>query len=324
MNFRDLRWLWLLAAIPIAALFLLSRERIRERLARRFVSERLRGVDNPVRPWRPWLRPSASSVSGSLALAVFALAGPSRGFVSVPIQDREANRVVAIDVSNSMLAEDVGTSRLAASKAIARRLIDAFPGRVALVDFEQSAEVVSPLTSDSDAVSALLESIEAGEVGDPGTDFGAAIIQSMRLVESDPGAKADIILISDGEDQGSKLAEALRSAKQRGVNVSTILIGSSEGAPIPMPDGSSLRDDNGRVVTTYAHRDTLQQIASATGGTFLENPFAEHALDPLLAVRAGGATKQRTVRIPVDRYQWPLALAFFVLFLGSVAHRGGE
>jgi Ca-activated chloride channel family protein len=318
MSFRDLRWLWLLAAVPVAAIFLLSREKLRERIARRFVTERLRGVGNPARPLRPWL------IVIGLGLAVFALAGPSRGFVSVPIQDREANRVVAIDVSNSMLAQDVGTSRLAAGKAIARRIIDAFPGRVALVDFESSAEVVSPLTNDSDAVSALLESIEAGEIGDPGTDFGNAIIQSMRLVESDPGAKADIVIISDGEDQGSKLAEALRNAKQRGVTVSTILIGSGEGAAIPMPDGSSLRDDSGRVVTTYARRDALQQIASATGGTFLENPFAEHALDPLLTVRGGGATKQRTVRIPVDRYQWPLALAFVALFLGSIAHRGAE
>jgi Ca-activated chloride channel homolog len=318
VTFRDLRWLWLLAAIPFAALFLLSRERIRERLARRFVSERLRGIDNPARPLRPWL------VAIGLALAVFALAGPSRGFVSVPITDREANRVVAIDVSNSMLAQDVGTSRLAGAKAIAHRIIDAFPGRVALVDFERSAEVVSPLTSDSDAVGALLESIEAGEIGDAGSDLGGAIAAAMRLVESDPGAKADIILISDGEDQGNKLSDALRRAKQHGVTVSTVLVGSGEGAAIPMADGSSLRDENGHVVTTYAHRETLQQIASASGGTFLENPFAEHALDPLLVVRARGAAKQRTVRIPVDRYQWPLAAAFLALFLGSIAHRGAE
>lgn len=318
MTFRDLRWLWLLAAIPFAALFLLSRERVRERLARRFVSERLRGVENPARVLRPWL------IAIGLALAVFALAGPSRGFVSVPIQDREANRVVAVDVSNSMLAQDVGTSRLAATKAIARRIVDAFPGRVALVDFELSAEVVSPLTNDSDAVASLLESIEAGEVGDAGSDLGAAIMTAMRLVESDPGAKADIILISDGEDQGTKLKDALQRAKQRGVTVSTILVGSGEGAAIPMADGSSLRDESGKVVTTYAHRESMQQIASATGGSFLENPFAEHALDPLLVVRARGALKQRTVRIPVDRYQWPLALAFFALFLGSIAHRGAE
>jgi Ca-activated chloride channel family protein len=318
MTFRDLHWLWLLVAIPFAALFLLSRERMRERLARRFVSERLRGVENPARVLRPWL------IAIGLALAVFALAGPSRGFVSVPIRDREANRVVAVDVSNSMLAQDVGTSRLAAAKAIARRIVDAFPGRVALVDFELSAEVVSPLTNDSDAVASLLESIEAGEIGDAGSDLGTAITTAMRLVESDPGAKADIILISDGEDQGTKLKEALQRAKQRGVTVSTILVGSGEGSAIPMADGSSLRDESGKVVTTYAHRESMQQIASTTGGTFLENPFAEHALDPLLVVRARGALKQRTVRIPVDRYQWPLALAFVALLLGSIAHRGAE
>jgi Ca-activated chloride channel family protein len=318
MTFRDLRWLWLLAAIPFAALLLVSRERVRERLARRFVAERLRGVSNPARSLRPWL------IASGLALAAFALAGPSRGYVSVPIADREANRVVVLDVSNSMLAEDVGTSRLAAGKAIARRILDAFPGRVALVEFEASPEVVAPLTNDSDAVSALLDSVQAGEVGNAGSDFGSAITTALRLVEADPGAKADMVIISDGEDQGTKLREALRHAKDRGVIISTILIGSGEGAAIPMPDGSSLRDDSGRVVTTYAQRDTLQQIASATGGTFLENPFAEHALDPLLVARAGGALRQRNVRIPVDRYQWPLAVGFLLLMLGSIANRGAE
>lgn len=318
MTFRDLRWLWLLAAIPFAALLLVARERIRERLARRFVAERLRGVFNPARPFRPWL------LIAGLALAVFALAGPSRGFVTVPVMDREANRVVVLDVSNSMLAEDVGTSRLAAAKALARRILDSFPGRVALIEFESSPEVVAPLTNDSDAVASLLDSIQAGEVGNAGSDLGAAIDNALRLVEADPGAKADVVIISDGEDQGAKLRESLRRAKDRGVTVSTILIGSGEGSSIPQPDGSSLRDDSGRVVTTYARRDTLEQIASATGGTFLENPFAERALDPLLVVRGGGALRQRTVRIPVDRYQWPLAFAFVLLMLGSAAHRGAE
>lgn len=318
MSFRDLRWLWLLAAIPFAALLLVSRERMRERLARRFVAERLRGVFNPARALRPWL------LAAGLALTLFALAGPSRGFVSVPVTDREANRVVLLDVSNSMMAEDVGTARLAAAKAIARRIIDAFPGRVALVEFEASPEVVAPLTNDSDAVAALLDSIQAGEVGNPGSDMGAAITSALRLIEADPGAKADVVMISDGEDQGPRLADALRRAKDRGVIVSTVLVGSGEGAAIPMPDGSSLRDESGRVVTTYAQRETLQQIASATGGTFLENPFAEHALDPLLVARGRGALRQRSVRIPVDRYQWPLALAFVFLMLGSVTNRGAE
>lgn len=317
MMFRDPRWLWLLAAIPFAALFLAARERLRGRLARRFVAVRLRGISNPARRFRPWL------LTAGLAFAAFALAGPSRGFVTIPLTTREANRVVVLDVSHSMLAQDVGTSRLAASKAIASALIGSFPGRTGLVVFEQRPDVIAPLTTDNDAVNVLLESVQAGEVGEPGSDLGAAITSALRLVENEPGAKADVIVISDGEDQGTKLDDALRHAKQRGVPVSAIVIGSGEGSAIPLPDGSSLRDGSGRIVTTWAHRETMEHLARATSGVFLENPFAEHALDPLMTAR-GGAAKERNVRIPVDRYQWPLSIAFAALLLGSLAHRGAE
>jgi Ca-activated chloride channel family protein len=317
MIFRDARWLWLLAALPLALLFLVARERLRERLARRFVAERLRGVTNAIRWLRPWL------IGFALALGVVAIAGPSIGFVTLPFTDREANRVIAIDVSNSMLAQDAGTSRLAAAKAIAKRLIDSWDGRVALVVFESRAEVVAPLTSDSEAIDALLESVIAGEIGDPGSDLSAALSVSMKLVEADPGSKADIVMISDGEDQGTRLQETLRRARSRNVMVSTIMIGSQQGSTIPTDNGE-LRDDAGNVVTTYAHPDTLQTIARSTGGFFLENPFSEHALDPLLVARAFGAAKQKTVRVPVDRYQWPLAAAFVLLFIGSIANRGAE
>src|SRR5256885_5353047 len=231
MIFRDIRWLWLLAAAPLALLFLIARERLRARLARRFVSDRLRGVTNPVRPLRPWLAAIA------IIFTIVALAGPSMGFVTLPFTDREANRVIAIDVSNSMLAQDAGTSRLAAAKALAKRLIDAWDGRVALVIFESRAEVVAPLTSDSDAVDALLESVAAGEIGDPGSDIGAALTASMKLVEADPGAKADIVIISDGEDQGAHLQDAIRRARSRNVSVSAVMIGSTQGSPVPTPGG---------------------------------------------------------------------------------------
>lgn len=316
MTFRAASWLWLLAAIPFAAMFLVSRERFRQQVARRFTSERLRGVVSNFRSWRPW------ALTIGLALAAVALAGPSRGFITIPVTNREANRVIALDVSNSMLAEDVGTSRLVAGKAIARRLIEASTGRVALIEFEQVPEVVTPLTNDTDAVGAMLDSIQAGEVGQPGTDFGATILEAMKLVAGDPTTSADVVVISDGEDQGTKLAGALRRARERGVIVSTILVGTDQGGTIPLPDGP-LRDDSGRVVTTYAHPEVLQQIASATGGRFIANAFGERSIEPLLAMR-GGAAKQRNIRVPINRYQWPLSFAFACLLVGSILNRGAE
>jgi Ca-activated chloride channel homolog len=317
ITFRAPQILWFLLAVPLAFVFFLARERRRVAIARRFVSERLRGVANPLRSLRPWL------ASLTLLGCVIALAGPEAGFRVVPIEQRESNRVIVIDVSLSMDARDVGASRLDAAKAIAKRIIEAQSGRVGLVIFESAAEVVSPLTSDGEAVESLLDSIQAGEVSNPGSDVSTALNAALRLVGGDAGERGDVVLISDGEDQGTKLDDAITRVKQRGVTVSTIMVGTAGGSTIPRSEGGGvLVDDNGQVVTTYARPEALKKIAAATGGTFYANPFGEHDLDSLAAT--GGAARQRNVQVPIERYQWPLAFAWMALFLGSLANRGAE
>lgn len=317
MTFRSLTMLWLLAAVPFALLFLLARERTRTAVARRFAAERLRGVANPFRPLRPWL------LALALLCSILALAGPQAGYTLVPIVAREANRVLVVDVSQSMAAEDVGTSRLSGAKAVAMQLAEAQQGRVGLIVFEGSAEVVSPLTSDTAAVAALIDTLVPGEIGEPGSDIGGGVLAALRLLERDAAQKADIIVLSDGEDQGTKSAEAIRLAKQRGVEVSSIVIGSADGATIPTGNGP-LRDTTGEVVTTYARADVLSELANGTGGRLLENPFAANALAPLLGEAQAGANRETHARVPTERYQWPLALSIALLLLGSLAHRGAE
>jgi Ca-activated chloride channel family protein len=316
MSFRSITMLWTIAAVPLALVFLVMRERARTRIARRFASERLRGAAGTARALRPWL------LGLGVAAALVALAGPYAGFTLVPIVAREANRVLVIDVSNSMGAEDVGTSRLNGAKALAVRLARAQEGRIALVVFESQAEVVSPLTTDGEAVASLIDTLQPGEIGAPGSDLGSAILAALRLIEGEQGQKADLVVISDGEDQGSRVADAVQRAKTQGIEVSTIMVGSSSGSSIPTERGP-LRDTSGEVVTTYARSDILGDVARATGGTLLENPFADRALDPILG--RGGVTQREThARVPVDRYQWPLALAFFAFLGGSLLHRGAE
>ncbi len=317
LTFRSLPLLALAALAPLMMAFLIARERHRLHLARRFVSERLRGVSNPARAIRPYL------IAIALGAGAIALAGPRSGFTVMPIEERETNRVMVIDVSESMAAPDVGATRLDAAKAIAKRIIESDMGRVALVIFESRAEVVSPLTSDDDAVAALVDSIQPGELSQPGSDLGAALIAALRLVESDPAQKGDIVIISDGEEQGSRLDDALRRLRERGVAASTIAIGSTNGSTIPRADGGDLRDDNGDVVRTYAHPEVLERIARETGGRSYANPFGEHELDSLAAAPSSKG-RQKNVKVPIERFQWPLALAFFALFCGSLAHRGAE
>jgi Ca-activated chloride channel family protein len=316
MSFRSVPLLWLLAVVPLVLAFFVARERTRTRIARRFVSERLRGAMLH-RAWRPWL------LALALVLALLALAGPFAGYRLVPIVAREANRVLVIDVSNSMAAEDVGTSRLSAAKGLAMRLANAQEGRVALVVFEAEPEVVSPLTTDTDAVASLIDTISPGEIGQPGSDLGSAILAALRLLENDAAQKADLVVISDGEEQGTRVSEAVQRAKSRGVEVSTIVVGSAQGSTIPTGRGS-LRDESGNVVTTYARAEVMSEVARDTGGTLLENPFGGHSLDPLLRNAKVATQRETQARVPLDRYQWPLAFAVVALLGGSLLHRGAE
>ncbi len=319
MTFRAPLWLWIAAAAPVALVFLLARERRRTRVAQRLVSERLRGVANPARVLRPYL------LAVALVAAAVALAGPEAGFTTMPVVARESSRVIVIDVSNSMAAEDVGASRLSAAKAIAKRLVDADEGRIAVVAFERSAEVVAPLTNDDEAVVSLIDTLQTGEVGEPGSDLGNAITAALKLLQAETNAKADVVIVSDGEEQGSRftLTEALHRARTRGVAVSAIAIGTPAGASIPTPTGV-LRDDAGEIVTSREQPDVLLRITRTTGGRFLDNPFSEGALGPLLGHRGPGGDRSKPLRVPIDRYQWPLAIAFAAFFCGSLVNRGAE
>ncbi len=318
VTFRQPEVLWLLVAVPFALALLVASERRRRRLSRRFVSERMRWVDNGLRVARPAI------VAAGLTASLVALAGPQLGFRVVPIEEREANRVFVIDVSESMDAQDVGTSRLEAAKSMAQTLMKSQNGRVALVVFEGEPQVVSPLTTDTEAVSALLESIDTGEIPASGTDLGAALQAAEKIAEADAAQRSDIVVISDGEDQGKRLDAALEHARDRGVAISTILVGSLQGAPIPVEGHELLRDNDGAVVTTRAHAEILERVARTTGGHFLDNPRGAADLAALSGGLSHATGRQKLVRIPLDRFQWPLALGFALVLFGSIANRGAE
>jgi Ca-activated chloride channel homolog len=319
VSFRDPSLLWWLAAAPLALVWLLARERRRMLLAHRFISSRLRGVSNGVRAARPWV------LAASLALLIVALAGPQLGSTTMPVESLAFNRIFVVDLSNSMGARDVGTSRLSAAKAVIRRLIEQTPGRVGLVVFEGTAEVISPLTSDTAAVVTLLDSLALGEMAEPGSDLGRGIEAALELAESVRLQGLDLVLVSDGEDQGNALPAAIAHARRQGVAVHTVLIGTAEGGPIP--DGQrDLRDADGRVVITRADPRTMERIARETNGRFAANPFGGGIIERLQRDLSptGAATSRSEVQMPIERFQWPLALGLVGLILAGVLNRGAE
>ena len=317
MTFERSELLLILSVLPLVVLFLISRERLRRREAARLVSERLRGLSNTSRVARPWL------LSVAFASAILAVAGPRVGSESVEIPRNERDRVVLVDVSKSMSADDLGSTRLDAAKAVAQRVMANHAGRVALIIFERSAEVISPLTSDSDAVSTLLDTIQPGELSHPGSDLGGAIDAAIDLAGRSMPQKVDVVLISDGEDQGKALQAAMARASTSSIAVHTITVGTSQGGPIKTEGSDELRDENGEVVTTSARADLMEKIARKTGGRALVNPFGEHALDVLVDGTISGDGRT-TVEQPIERFQWPLALSFLLFYCGSLTNRGAE
>ena len=319
LSFHQPQWLWAaVAAVPAAAL-LWHYESKRRRLAERFVSERLRGSSNG---WR-WLRPFI--LGAAFISAAVALAGPRIGYEIVEVPQSDAARIVVLDVSDSMSTEDVGTSRLAAARALARRTLEIHDGRAALVIFEGEAEVLSPLTTDVAAVATLLDSVVAGEIGVPGSNFDSALARALEVMDS-AGSRTDVVLISDGEQQGSSSLQSLATVVARGVAVHAIVVGTEEGGRIPLGrPGEFLRDEAGSEVISRADSRRMEEIARRSGGSLLVNPFGEHSLQPISSFPSEAeASGRTTARVPIERYQWPLGAALLFLFLGSLAHRGAE
>lgn len=320
VSFADTRLLVLLAAIPLAAWFLWVRERARRRRADSFLSVRIRGERMPARLLRPWL------LTAALALGFFALAGPRFGHTLRPLLHDEGALVIAIDISNSMAAEDLGVSRLSAARALVRQILEKERGKVGLVAYESVAEIVAPLTTDREAVADLAASLTTGELTLPGSNPGAAVLTSLEALRRSGSASRRIVLISDGEDQSDLLARAIESAREARTPVSTILVGSREPSFIPVgPRGELLMDEDGEVVRTTANPAVLSHLAEATGGSFLSNPFQPQAVSSLeAAARDVREDDEAMQRVPSERYQWPLALSFLLFFAGSLIHRGAE
>ena len=318
LTFREPRWLWtLLALLPLLGV-LLWREQVRMRESARFVSEHLRGRMNTIRRLRPWL------LTAEIALASVSLAGPQLGVIEEEIRISGSSRIFVIDVSESMTATDAGGSRLHAARAIVRTLLERAPERVALIVFEATPLVMTPLTGDAAAVTTLLDSLGVAETERAGSDLGAALLGALDLAVRASPDPVDIVIVSDGEHQGPPPDAAIARAEAAGIPVHTILVGTAQGGPMPTGGGMKQGRD-GNSIITRASDEPLRTIAAETGGRFLDNPFVGDTLAATLTPEGKGRVRGTAIiRTPVQRYQLPLTLAIVLLLGAGIINRGVE
>ncbi len=258
----------------------------------------------------------------AMALIVVALARPRYGKGKTTVTTRGVELVVALDISNSMLADDIYPNRLEKAKRLIKRLAEQLKGnKIALVVFAGDAFVQLPITDDFISIEMFLESVSTNLVSRQGTDIGAAInIASRCFTPNDKIGKA-IVLITDGENHEGGAEEAAQKAAESGKKVFILGIGTTKGGRIPLQGGNFLRDREGQVVVSKLNEEMAMNIAKAGNGMYLQVDNTNEA-QKILSDQLDRMTKDETTTDVYTGYNelfiYPATLAFILLLLDFI------
>ena len=326
MSFAEQHFLLGLILIPVMGVFLVWADR-RRRVAvaalgdSALIRRLSASVNRPGRRVRTWLWFLV------IALAVIALARPQWGSEVQILEQEGVQIMVALDISNSMLAQDSRPNRLGRARLEIIDLMSRLGGdEVGLVLFSGASFIQFPLTFDYSTARSFLDVANPGLISRPGTAIGAAIDTALAGFDPQRPSQKVIMIMTDGEDhEGGALVAASRAAEQ-GVIIYTVGFGSPEGEPIPEYDASGQivgfkRDDRGQVVLSILNEDMLQKIALAANGKFYPvgaggTPIADLVADLDSLQKAKIQSEFETRR--VERFQLFLVAALLALVAGEL------
>ena len=268
-RFESPIFLYLLLLIPVLFVIRLMAIRQRRKKLRKFGDPvLLKELMPDVSRFRPsvkfWLALAA------LALLIVMLARPQMGTKISHEKRHGIETIITMDISNSMLAEDVVPSRLDKSKMLVENMVDHFNNdKIGLIVFAGDAFVQLPITSDYVSAKMFMQNIDPSLIATQGTDIAQAITMAMNSFTQDDKVGRAIIVITDGEDHEGGATEAAQAAKKKGMRVFVLGVGDPKGAPIPTGDGGYLTDNTGQTVMSALNEDMCRQIAQAGGGAYI-------------------------------------------------------
>ena len=316
-RFANPDFLYLFFLLPVlVAVFLYYNHRRRQNIRNYGDPALLQELMPTVSKYRPdvkfWLTFSA------LALTIFMLARPQFGSKMETVKRSGVEAVIALDISNSMLAEDVTPSRLEKAKKLISRLVDTFNNdKVGMIVFAGEAFTQLPITSDYVSAKMFLESINPSLITTQGTDIGAAIRLAMKSFTPNDGVGRAIVVITDGENHEGGAIEAAKEAAEKNMQVFILGIGSPDGSPIPEERGSNhfRKDKDGNVIVTRLNEQMCQEIAKAGNGMYIRvdnSNSAEKILNEEISKLAKTDVESQVFTDFDEQFQ---ALAWLVLIL---------
>ena len=314
-RFEDITYLYLLAVIPVLALLRFMMTRTQKKRLKKFGDPQLvRQLMPDVSRWRPavkfWL------LQAALALIIVMLARPQFGTRISHEKRQGIETLIAMDISNSMLAEDVTPSRLDRCKMMVENLVDNFTDdKIGLIVFAGDAFIQLPITSDYVSAKMFLADIQPSMIRTQGTDIALAIRKAQNSFTQEENIGKAIIVITDGEDHEGGAVEAAKEARKKGMRVYVLGVGSDGGSPIPDGNGGYMKDRSGNTVMTRLNQDMCRQIAQAGGGAYIHvdnNSDAQRQLDNELAKLAKKETESTVFSEYDEQFQ---AVGILVLLL---------
>lgn len=315
LKFEDPTYFWLLWIIPLMAVIRIVTIWQRRKLLHKIgdaalLKQLMPDVSKARREWKFAL------LMAAIALIVVMLARPQMGSKVSNDKRNGIETIIAIDISNSMLARDVVPSRLDKSKMLVENLVDNFTNdKIGLVVFAGDAFVQLPITSDYVSAKMFLQNIDPSLITTQGTDVARAITLASNSFTQQQGVGRAIILITDGEDHEGGAEEAAKQARKKGINVFILGIGSTKGAPITVGNGEYLKDQSGNVVMTALNEQMCRSVAQAGSGTYIHvdnTSDAQEKLNSELSKLQKGETQSVVYSEYAEQFQ---AFAILVLIL---------
>jgi Ca-activated chloride channel family protein len=320
LRFAHIDILWGLVAIPVFIFMFLEITRWKSKAIKQLGDkEVVKQMIPDVSFSRPWLKFILFVLA--YAIGIVGAADPQIGSKVEDVKRKGADLMILLDVSNSMLAQDMAPSRLEnAKRAIAQLIDNLHDDRIGLIVFAGQAYVQLPITTDYSAAKLFLNTVNTNMVPTQGTAIGAAIDMGMKSFDFKDGTGKAMIIITDGENHEDDAVAAAKNAADKDVSVHVIGIGSVEGAPIPYyQDGKQMgymKDEQGKEVISKMSEDMCKEIAAGGGGAYVRATNANSGLGLVMDQIAKIQRKtvdSKSFKDYEDRFQFFLGFAFLLL-----------
>lgn len=315
-------WFWLLLLIPMILVFFVILQLWKQKTQNKFSDKRLL---NKLSPNRSIIKSLLKISLFCLAIAslVIALVNPKVGTKLETIKREGVDIVFALDVSKSMLAEDIAPNRLEKSKQLVTQIINNLASdRIGIIAYAGKAFPQLPITTDYASAKMFLQNMNTDMLSSQGTAIDDAIDLAKTYFDDEEQTNRVLIIISDGEDHGERAVEAAEEAGEDGIKIYTIGVGSTKGAPIPIKRGGVVlnykKDNEGETVITKLDEETLQNIADKANGVYINGENTSEVVEKIgdiLNKMDKQEFESKQIAEFEDQFQWFLGFAFFWLFI---------